>query len=106
MKTLVLGGGIVGITTAYWLATDGHEVTVVEANDGVGREATASNAGIIAPGHSSAWASPLTERRTKRKSAPLWRAYSASNAAASPPAYASISCSSVAGMPSYSKGRA
>src|SRR5438309_1473014 len=58
VKTLVLGGGIVGITTAYWLATDGHEVTVVEANDGVGREATASNAGIIAPGHSSAWASP------------------------------------------------
>ncbi|TMI79783.1 MAG: FAD-dependent oxidoreductase [Bacillati bacterium ANGP1] len=58
MKTLVLGGGIVGITTAYWLATDGHEVTVVEADDGVGREATASNAGIIAPGHSSAWASP------------------------------------------------
>jgi D-amino-acid dehydrogenase len=58
VKTLILGGGVVGITTAYCLAADGHEVTVVEANDGVGREATASNAGIIAPGHSSAWASP------------------------------------------------
>jgi D-amino-acid dehydrogenase len=58
MKTLILGGGIVGVTTAYYLAREGHEVTVVEANDGLGLEATAANAGIIAPGHSFAWASP------------------------------------------------
>jgi len=58
VKTLVLGGGIVGITTAYFLAQDGHEVTVVEANDALGLEATSGNAGIIAPGHSFAWASP------------------------------------------------
>jgi D-amino-acid dehydrogenase len=58
MKTLVLGGGIVGVTTAYYLAREGHEVTVVEADEGVGRDATAANAGIIAPGHSFAWASP------------------------------------------------
>ena len=58
MKTLVLGGGVVGVTTAYFLARAGHEVTIVEAQDGLGQEATGGNAGIIAPGHSFAWASP------------------------------------------------
>lgn len=58
MKALVLGGGIVGVTTAYFLARDGHEVTLVEAHEGLGLEATAANAGLIAPGHAFAWASP------------------------------------------------
>ena len=58
MKILVLGGGIAGVTAAYYLAKDGHEVTVVEEQPGVGQDASAGNAGIIAPGHSFAWASP------------------------------------------------
>ena len=58
MKTLVLGGGVVGVTTAYFLAKAGQEVTIVEEKDGLGLEASAGNAGIIAPGHSFAWASP------------------------------------------------
>jgi D-amino-acid dehydrogenase len=58
MKTLVLGGGVVGVTTAYFLAKAGHEVTVLDEKDGLGLEASAGNAGIIAPGHSFAWASP------------------------------------------------
>ncbi len=58
MRILVLGGGIAGVTAAYYLAKDGHEVTLVEGHEGVGREASAANAGIIAPGHSFAWASP------------------------------------------------
>ena len=58
MKTLVLGGGVVGVTTAYFLAQAGHEVTLLEEKDGLGLEASAGNAGIIAPGHSFAWASP------------------------------------------------
>src|SRR6266496_6766062 len=58
MKTLVLGGGVVGVTTAYFLAKVGHEVTILEEKDGLGLEASAGNAGIIAPGHSFAWASP------------------------------------------------
>src|SRR2546428_10010540 len=62
VKTLVLGGGVVGVTTAYFLAKAGHEVTVVEEKDGLGLEATAGNAGIIAPGHSFAWASPRAPR--------------------------------------------
>ena len=62
MKTLVLGGGVVGVTTAYFLARAGHEVTILEEKDGLGLEATGANAGIIAPGHSFAWASPRAPR--------------------------------------------
>jgi D-amino-acid dehydrogenase len=62
MKTIVLGGGVVGVTTAYFLAKAGHEVTVVEEKDALGLEATSGNAGIIAPGHSFAWASPRAPR--------------------------------------------
>ena len=58
MKTLVLGGGVVGVTTAYVLARAGHEVTLLEEKPALGLEATGGNAGIIAPGHSFAWASP------------------------------------------------
>ena len=58
MRTLVLGGGVVGVTTAYFLARGGHEVTLVEQQEALGTEATGGNAGIIAPGHSFAWASP------------------------------------------------
>lgn len=66
MRVLVLGGGIAGVTAAYFMARDGHEVTVVEAQDALGLDATAANAGIIAPGHSFAWASPRAPRM-------LWR---------------------------------
>jgi len=62
MKALVLGGGVVGVTTAYFLARAGHEVTLVEEKDALGLEATGGNAGIIAPGHSFAWASPRAPR--------------------------------------------
>jgi D-amino-acid dehydrogenase len=50
------------VTTAYFLARAGDEVTLVEEKDGLGLEATGGNAGIIAPGHSFAWASPRAPR--------------------------------------------
>jgi D-amino-acid dehydrogenase len=62
MKALVLGGGVVGVTTAYFLAKAGHEVTILEEKDALGLEASSGNAGIIAPGHSFAWASPRAPR--------------------------------------------
>lgn len=62
MKTIVIGGGVVGVTTAYYLARDGHEVDVVDAAPQLGTGATGSNAGLIAPGHSFAWASPTAPR--------------------------------------------
>lgn len=58
MKTIVLGGGIVGVTTAYFLAKAGAEVVVVDRRDGVALETSFANAGLIAPGHSYTWASP------------------------------------------------
>jgi D-amino-acid dehydrogenase len=66
MKTIVLGGGIIGVTTAYYLAKDGHEVSVVDAAEDLGTGATAGNAGLIAPGHSFAWASPTAPRMLVR----------------------------------------
>lgn len=58
MKTVVIGGGVLGVTTAYYLAQRGHEVTIVEQRSELGQDATGGNAGLIAPGHSFAWASP------------------------------------------------
>jgi D-amino-acid dehydrogenase len=58
MKTIVLGGGIVGVTTAYFLARAGDEVTVIERQPGVALETSFANAGLVAPGHSYTWASP------------------------------------------------
>lgn len=58
MKTVILGGGIVGVTTAYYLAREGHEVVVVDRQPGVARETSFANAGLVAPGHAYTWASP------------------------------------------------
>jgi len=58
MKTLVLGGGISGILTAYFLAGDGHEVIVVERHGGVAREASFANAGMVCPSMAEPWGSP------------------------------------------------
>lgn len=58
MKTIVMGAGVIGVTTAWYLAQAGHEVTVIDRREDVARETSYANAGMIAPGHSYAWASP------------------------------------------------
>lgn len=58
MRVIVLGAGVVGVATAWYLAGDGHEVVVVDRQTAVGRETSFANAGLIAPGHVYAWASP------------------------------------------------
>ena len=58
MKVLVLGAGVVGTTTAYFLAKDGHEVEVVDRQDKAAMETSFSNAGMVSPGHAYTWASP------------------------------------------------
>ena len=58
MHVIVLGAGVVGVTTAYQLAKDGHRVTVVDRQPLAANETSFGNAGMIAPGHSYTWASP------------------------------------------------
>lgn len=58
MRLLVVGAGIIGVTTAYELARRGHEVEVVDREAGESRATSDATAGLIAPGHSFAWASP------------------------------------------------
>ena len=58
MKIAVIGAGIVGVTTAYELAADGHEVTVFERCSAVAEETSFANAGIIAPGYVAPWSAP------------------------------------------------
>lgn len=57
-RVAVLGAGIVGVTTAWELLRDGHEVVVVDRREGPALETSWGNAGLIAPGHAFAWASP------------------------------------------------
>lgn len=58
MKVAVIGAGIVGVTTAYELAADGHEVTVFERCSAAAEETSFANAGIIAPGYVTPWSAP------------------------------------------------
>jgi len=58
MRVLVMGGGVVGVTTAYELMKDGHEVVLLERHAEVGADTSWGNAGMIAPGHSFVWSSP------------------------------------------------
>ncbi len=58
MKVLVLGSGVIGVTSAYYLARDGHEVTVVDRQAEAASETSFANASLIAPAHAYAWASP------------------------------------------------
>lgn len=58
MRVAVIGAGIVGVTTAYELAADGHEVTVFERRGSVAAESSFANAGVIAPGYVTPWAAP------------------------------------------------
>jgi len=58
MKVLVLGSGVIGVTSAYQLALAGHEVTVVDRQPAAGLETSYGNAGEVSPGYSAPWAGP------------------------------------------------
>jgi D-amino-acid dehydrogenase len=58
MKVLVLGAGVIGVTTAYYLSKIGCEVTVLDRQPGPGLETSFANAGQISPGYASPWAGP------------------------------------------------
>ncbi|MCP1913640.1 MULTISPECIES: D-amino acid dehydrogenase [Bradyrhizobium] len=58
MKVLVLGSGVIGVTSAYYLARAGHEVTVIDRRPKPALETSFANAGEVSPGYSSPWAGP------------------------------------------------
>ncbi|MGE8942745.1 D-amino acid dehydrogenase [Leptospira interrogans] len=58
MKVCILGSGVIGVTSAYYLAKAGHEVVVVDRQPGPALETSFANAGEVSPGYSSPWAAP------------------------------------------------
>ncbi len=58
MKVLILGAGVVGVTSAYYLARQGHEVTVIDRESAAAEETSFGNAGQLSFGYSSPWAAP------------------------------------------------
>jgi D-amino-acid dehydrogenase len=58
MRVAVLGAGVVGVTTAWYLTKQGHEVTLIERNDGPALETSFGNAGGVCPGFAGPWAAP------------------------------------------------
>ena len=81
MRVLVLGAGVVGTTSAWYLARAGHQVTVVDRQPVAGNETSFANGGQISVSHAEPWANPhVLPRFLKwlgREDAPLlwrWRA--------------------------------
>lgn len=70
MKIAVLGAGIAGITAAYELNRDGHEVTVIERETEPASFTSYANAGLFAPAHAYAWSSPAAPKILLKS---LWR---------------------------------
>ncbi len=58
MNVLVIGGGVIGVTTAYYLSKAGMNVTVIDSREAAGLETSAGNAGFFSPSDAFSWASP------------------------------------------------
>lgn len=58
MRVVILGAGVIGVTSAWELAKAGHEVTVIDRQPGPALETSFANAGEISPGYSTPWAAP------------------------------------------------
>jgi D-amino-acid dehydrogenase len=58
MRIVILGSGVIGVTSAYYLGKAGHQVTVIDRQPGPALETSFANAGQISPGYASPWAAP------------------------------------------------
>ncbi|MCY9847068.1 D-amino acid dehydrogenase [Pectobacterium jejuense] len=58
MRVVILGSGVVGVSTAWYLAQAGHDVTVIDRQPEPALETSAGNAGQISPGYAAPWAAP------------------------------------------------
>jgi D-amino-acid dehydrogenase len=66
VRVIVLGAGVIGVTSAYYLAKAGHDVTVVDRQSAAGMETSFANAGEISPGYASPWAAPGLPQKALR----------------------------------------
>ncbi|MBK6637755.1 MAG: D-amino acid dehydrogenase [Rhodocyclaceae bacterium] len=78
MKIVVIGAGVIGVTSAWFLAGDGHDVTVIDRQPGPALETSYANGGQISVSHAEPWANPAAIGRIIRwfgqEDAPLlWR---------------------------------
>jgi D-amino-acid dehydrogenase len=78
MRVLVLGAGVVGVTSAWYLAADGHEVSVIERQAGPALETSFANGGQISVSHAEPWANPRAPMQIlkwlfQEESPLLWR---------------------------------
>ncbi|MBV8032590.1 MAG: FAD-dependent oxidoreductase, partial [Betaproteobacteria bacterium] len=58
MKVIVLGAGVIGVTSAWYLAQAGHEVRVIDRQPSAGMETSFANGGQVSAGHAEPWARP------------------------------------------------
>ena len=58
VKVVVIGAGVVGTASAWYLAQEGHEVVVVERREAAGLETSFANGGQVSPCHAEPWANP------------------------------------------------
>ena len=58
MRVIVLGAGVVGVASAWYLAAAGHKVSVLERQPGAGMETSFANGGQISVSHAEPWANP------------------------------------------------
>lgn len=63
MKVVVIGAGVIGTATAWYLAQSGHEVTVIDRQPGAGQETSFANGGQISVSHAEPWANPGAIRK-------------------------------------------
>jgi D-amino-acid dehydrogenase len=58
MHIIILGSGVLGVASAWYLAKAGHQVTIIDRQSGVAEETSHGNAGMISPGYATPWAAP------------------------------------------------
>ncbi|MHB8622219.1 MAG: D-amino acid dehydrogenase [Sulfuricaulis sp.] len=73
MKVIVLGSGVIGVTTAWYLRQAGHDITVVDRQAEPGRETSYANGGQISWGAGNPWAAPGIPRQALQW---MWRTHS------------------------------
>src|SRR5687767_5651450 len=75
MKIVILGAGVIGVTSAWYLSQAGHEVVVIDRQPAPARETSFANAGQVSPGYAAPWAAPGVPLKALRwmfqKHAPL-----------------------------------